>query len=188
VQEGSLAGRSKRGRGRALDAAEFAKIIEENQGAVYGYVRARLLQASDADDLTQEVFLRCYEGWARFDPSAKVRPWLIGIARNLLREYARRTRRLRERAWTDLCLEVESAAPAGAREEDDTMVHLPSCLEALGQSARTAVDLYYGSKMRLAAIGKRMSRSEGAVKLLMFRARQALRHCLDSKTGKHEDD
>ncbi len=38
--------------------------------------------------------------------------------------------------------------------------------------------------MRFAQIGKVLHRSEGAVKLLMFRARQALRHCLDQKLRK----
>jgi RNA polymerase sigma-70 factor (ECF subfamily) len=39
----------------------------------------------------------------------------------------------------------------------------------------------YHSKLRLQEIGKRLCRSEGAIKLLMFRARQALRLCLDKK-------
>jgi RNA polymerase sigma-70 factor (ECF subfamily) len=37
--------------------------------------------------------------------------------------------------------------------------------------------------MKLAEIGRRLRRSEGAVKLLMFRARQALKYCLASKSG-----
>jgi DNA-directed RNA polymerase specialized sigma24 family protein len=36
--------------------------------------------------------------------------------------------------------------------------------------------------MRLAAIGERLRRSEGAIKLLMFRARQALKNCINRKT------
>jgi RNA polymerase sigma-70 factor (ECF subfamily) len=52
-------------------------------------------------------------------------------------------------------------------------------LEELGQSARQALELRYGACLRLAEIGERLHRSEGAVKLLVFRARQALRKCLD---------
>jgi RNA polymerase sigma-70 factor (ECF subfamily) len=50
----------------------------------------------------------------------------------------------------------------------------------LGQSARQALEMYYASRLRLAEIGQQLKRSEGAVKLLMFRARQALRRCLDT--------
>ena len=55
------------------------------------------------------------------------------------------------------------------------------CLEALGQSAREAIDLRYRLQLRMAEIGARLKRSEGAVKLLVHRARAALRHCLDRK-------
>ncbi|HEV7221151.1 MAG TPA: sigma-70 family RNA polymerase sigma factor, partial [Pirellulales bacterium] len=88
------------------DREAFAAIVERHQGAVFGYLRARLLQPSDAEDLTQEVFLRCYSARARFDSANLIGPWLIGIARNLLREYARKRKRRREVAWTELCLEV----------------------------------------------------------------------------------
>ena len=42
------------------DRAAFESLIVQHQSAVYGYLRARLLQHSDAEDLTQEVFLRFY--------------------------------------------------------------------------------------------------------------------------------
>jgi RNA polymerase sigma-70 factor (ECF subfamily) len=59
------------------------------------------------------------------------------------------------------------------------MTQLPVCLQSLGQSARQALELHYASRLRLADIGDHLKRSEGAVKLLLFRARQALRRCLD---------
>ena len=51
-------------------------------------------------------------------------------------------------------------------------------------SARQALNLRYEGSLRLAEIGRRLHRSEGAIKLLMFRARQALRDCLDNKLGR----
>jgi RNA polymerase sigma-70 factor (ECF subfamily) len=59
--------------------------------------------------------------------------------------------------------------------------HLPHCIETLGGSARDALDMYYRSRMRLVQIGERLRRSEGAVKLLMYRARQTLKNCLSRK-------
>lgn len=167
------------------ERAAFEAVILRHQSAVYGYLRARLLQHSDAEDLTQEVFLRFYLARARFDSSQLIRPWLIGIARNLLKEHIRRNRRQREVAWTELCLELEELLrPGGAHDDPDEeiLAHLPGCLDTLGQSARQAIQLHYSENLRLAAIGERLRRSEGAVKLLVFRARQALKRCLDHKT------
>jgi RNA polymerase sigma-70 factor (ECF subfamily) len=111
-----------------------------------------------------------------------MRPWLIGIARNVLREHARATRRRRETAWTELCLDIEDIAGAGRDDGrfDDVMGKLPRCLEALGPSARQAIDLYYHEDLRMQEIATRFKRSEGAVKLLVHRARQAVRRCLES--------
>jgi len=166
------------------DRDAFEALVKLHQDAIYGYLRARLLDKAEAEDLTQEVFLRSYIAMGRFNGSGKVRPWLIGIARNLLREHARKMRRKKEVAWTDLCLEMDSLVEADrsrTEEPEQALMHLPGCLEALGPNARHAIDLHYRSKLRLSEIGERLHRSEGAVKLLVFRARQALRHCIEMK-------
>lgn len=164
------------------DQSAFGEIVERHQRAVYGYLRARIVQSSDADDLTQDVFLRFYLAQARFDSAALIRPWLLGIARNLLRERVRDHKRRREVGWTELCLDIESVLPASAWDSDeDALLQLPGCLDQLGPSSRQALDLRYRSEKRLAEIGETMHRSEGAIKLLMHRARIALRECLESK-------
>ncbi|HTN75617.1 MAG TPA: RNA polymerase sigma factor [Pirellulaceae bacterium] len=162
------------------DKAAFSTIVQQHQGAVYGYFCARLIESTDAEDLCQEVFLRCYLGREKFQRAIAVRPWLLGIARNLIREHVRRKHRRREVAWTELCLEIETLG-AGDDQHDEVLSHLPLCLESLGKSAREALQLRYHARMKLQEIGKKLCRSEGAVKLLMFRARQALKNCLDRK-------
>lgn len=168
---------------RRGDRAAFAAVIERHQRVVYGYLRARLLQSTDADDMTQEVFLRFYLSQARFDSTALVRPWLLGIARNLLREHVKGMKRRKEVAWTELCLELESVMPADAQwsDDEDIMRHLPVCMDGLGPSAREAIDLQYRGELKLADIGRQLHRSEGAVKLLLHRARQALKDCLERR-------
>lgn len=167
------------------DHAAFTAIIERHARLVHGYLRARLTRLADADDLGQEVFLRVYTAKAvpREGVGVAMRPWLIGIARNVLREHARATRRRRETAWTELCLDIEDLAGSGPRDDgtfDDVMGQLPRCLETLGPSARQALDLYYHDDLRMQDIATRFKRSEGAVKLLVHRARQAVKRCLES--------
>lgn len=174
--EGELVAAAQRG-----DRAAFTALIERYQSLVFGYLRARVLQASDAEDLTQEVFLRSYGARARFDSSAMVGPWLIGIARNLLYEHARKTKRRREVAWTEICLELEEQERSQSDQYEELLARLPECLESLGPSARQAIEMKYNGKLRLAEIGARLKRTEGAAKLLMFRARQALKNCLERR-------
>ena len=164
---------------RKGDTAALETVVQRHQLAVYGFLRARLLEPADAEDLCQEVFLRCYSGKVKFERATELRPWLIGIARNVLREHIRSRSRSKEVAWTELCMELDALAQEQPDHQHGALEHLPGCLNTLGPSARQALDLRYGASLRLAEIGERLRRSEGAAKLLIFRARQALRNCLD---------
>lgn len=166
------------------DKPAFAALVDLHQRAVYGFLRARLLEPADAEDLCQEVFLRCYLGREKFERAPAVRPWLFGIARNLLREHVRRVMRRREVAWTEMCLELDALVETPDAHDEDALAHLPVCLDSLGKSARDALDLRYSARLKLAEIGEKLHRSEGAIKLLVHRARQALKNCLDRKLNR----
>lgn len=164
------------------DRDAFEEIVQAHQRAIHGYLRARVIPGSEADDLTQDVFLRFYQSRARFDSANLIRPWLLGIARNLLREHLRQLKRRKEVGWTELCLELEDLLTNRSEDlPDDSLQYLPQCLAELGQSAQAAIQMRYTAQMPLVEIGEKLKRSEGAVKLLMFRARQALKYCLDLK-------
>ncbi len=183
MQDEALVAAAQRG-----DRQAFAQLVQLHQASVFGYLRARLLRAHDAEDLTQEVFLRCYTSWARFDGSAQVRPWLLGIARNLLHEYARKQRRRKETAWTETCLEIDEVVSSQENVYGDLVDHLPGCMDGLGDTARQAIEMRYQSELHVPQIGEKLRRSAGAAKLLMFRARQALKNCLLRKhqAAEHE--
>ena len=165
------------------DRAEVEAVVAAHQTMVYGFLRGRLADASAADDRCQEVFLRFLTSRPLVATgSGETSAWLVGIARNVLREHARRRARRREVSWTELCLDVEHGGNQAAGDTDDRLARIPGCLDGLGKTARTALDLHYGERLRLAEIGRRFDRSEGAVKLLLFRARQAVRRCLNTGT------
>ena len=123
-------------------------------------------------------------GREKLQRASTVGAWLIGIARNTLREHVRQQHRRREVAWTELCLELDALVSGPLGANDDALAHLPGCLASLGQSAREAIDLRYRAQLRMAAIAERLKRSEGAIKLLVHRARAALKHCLDQRLKK----
>src|SRR5262245_44395451 len=90
------------------DKNAFTALVELYQQTVYGYLRARLLEPADAEDLCQEVFLRLYLGREKLARASAVGSWLVGIARNVLREHVKKQHRRREVAWTELCLELDT--------------------------------------------------------------------------------
>ncbi len=159
----------------------FEEIVREHQFVVHGFVRARVLQAPVAEGLTREVFLRSFAARRSLTAEAKLRPWLLGIARSVLKERARRLLPRRDAVWTDLCLELDDLVRMKDSTLDALLACVPGCLESLGPPVRQVVELYYSGHLCPQEIGSRIRRSESAVKLLLLQARQALLLCIGSK-------
>jgi len=168
--------------------AWFNQVFADHFPLVYGYLRARVLDHADAEDLAQEVFMRFYNGLHRYDREAYAdpRPWLRGIARNVLREHIRRIKKRREVGWTELCLELDQLIGSDA-DDDERMALLPLCLSKLGDSAAYAIQHHYMGGMKLKDIARRMGRTLGAVKVLMVRSRQALKRCIDAQIAERRE-
>lgn len=74
----------------------FSVIFDRHYRRIFGFSVATV-GATDGPDLCSEVFVRAFEGRLRYDPARpNARPWLLGIAANLVKNYYRsRGRRLR---------------------------------------------------------------------------------------------
>src|SRR5580704_14294223 len=85
--DGTLIERSCRGRPDA-----FVEVVRRHEAAVHGFL-ARRAGPQVAADLLGEVWLRAFAGRGGYDPAHRdARPWLYGIARNVLRAHWRARR------------------------------------------------------------------------------------------------
>jgi RNA polymerase sigma-70 factor, ECF subfamily len=119
------------------DARAFDEIVRRHKNRIFSYVCRMTHDAPDAEDLTQEVFLRAYQSIQRFRADAAVDTWLYRIATNLVIDRFRRNKRALP-LWEPL------------DEEDDTIGSLPDTsrendpeatvqLDELQQQVRKAV-------------------------------------------------
>ncbi len=74
----------------------FEAIVGAHHGEIYRYLRRVTGRASDADDLSQETFLRAYRAFRSLPGEANTRAWLFAIATNLARNHFRAERRRRD--------------------------------------------------------------------------------------------
>jgi RNA polymerase sigma-70 factor (ECF subfamily) len=79
----------------------FGLIVDAYQARIHGFVRRLVSSPEEAQDLTQETFIRAYQGFARFDGRSSLRTWLFRIAYNLCVDELRR----RDRSAVELPLE-----------------------------------------------------------------------------------
>lgn len=76
------------------DPEDFAGIFDRHFPSVYRFCVRRVFDLSTAEELAGETFLRAFAARRRYDLSHEsARPWLIGVARNVLREHLRRAQR-----------------------------------------------------------------------------------------------
>lgn len=159
--------------GRALD---FADIYQEQLVAVWRYVRSRIHDHHEAQDVTSEVFARAWRSWGRFDPSrGQVAPWLLRIAQRTVVDWNRKHggRPVVE----GLDMELVESAQTGPGELPESILLAKEVLaevsQALGQLSereRDGIALRFGAGLKLADIGRVLGLSTGATKMMIGRA------------------
>lgn len=164
---------------------EFVGLVERYKGMVFSLAYRMTGNSWDAEDLSQEAFLRAYRNLGAFDKTRKFSTWLYTITLNLCRDRARRKRFVvlsLDRRWQEEGgLQVASAEPGPeerveAREDADI---LQKCLAALARSDRELILLRYQLGLAYEAIAETLSVPVNRVKVRLHRARARLRKRFD---------
>ena len=134
-----------------------------------------LRAASDPEDVAQEVLLAVHRDFERLAPraSGEFLPWLFGVAENRVRDLADRVRAAKRNGDPPPERSVRSVSSlAGLKEDADRLLR---AISALSDDHREVLRLRRFEDLSSAEVGRRMERTEGAVRLLYFRAVAALR-------------
>jgi RNA polymerase sigma factor (sigma-70 family) len=163
-----------------LEPEQFALLFQRHADSLSRYVTRRL-GSHHAEDIVAEVFLTAFRQRDRYDPHrADARPWLYGIAANLIRRHHRdETRWLRalERTGID---PVDSAADlAEARLTADAAARaVAAAVAALSSQQREVVLLITWAGLTYDQVAEALGIPEGTVRSRMNRARSRLRAAL----------
>lgn len=104
-------------RAREGDAAAFGEFVRRHTPAVHRWM-ARSVGGHEAEDLTQEVFLKAYRGLGRFRGEAPPRAWLASIADNVVKNRYRSLARFR-RIFSPAAAQAVEVSTGAASPEDD---------------------------------------------------------------------
>lgn len=162
--------------------ARCREWYEAHGASVYGYLRFHLDSADEAEDLTADVFLRAVAAAGRYDPSrGPPRNWLLGIARNALRDHVRRERRRRP-APASAMYDLRSEAPSPEERLlwEEEVGRLLAAVAALGPGDREVIGLRYGSGLDTAETAAVLGVRQAAVRTRLWRALARLRKELEA--------
>jgi RNA polymerase sigma-70 factor (ECF subfamily) len=149
----------------------------------------------EAEDLTQDIFLKIFKSLDTFDRRANFQTWLISVSRNLCIDHYRSVRKERETIdrgvdASDLAPAAPEPGPIAALEQRDRVVLLRQAMAALPETLRTAVLLRDIQELSYQEIADKLRLPEGTVKSRINRGRTELAKQIrklrgDDSTGAH---
>ena len=133
----------------------------------------------EAEDLTQDIFLKLFKSLKTFDRRANFSTWLISVSRNLCIDHYRSMRREHDVVTHDvdvvtLARPSASDSPQAALEQRDRVALLRAALDKLAPSLRTAVMLRDIQELSYQEIADKLGVPEGTVKSRINRGRTEL--------------
>lgn len=182
------------------DVRAFEQLFQRFQRRIYNIVYQMVGQVDDADDLTQEVFIRAYQGLPRLRDEGTFSIWLHRIALNLCRTHLKKARLWRR-------LTAEALAWPGQEDHQDTLEQIPDptgipgeqmekqelqsvirqAVASLPPHYREVVVLHHLEGYDLETVATLLGCAQGTVKSRLARARAMLKERLQEYVVGRED-
>src|SRR5438093_1425038 len=161
------------------DQAAWELIVRQYWRKVFNVAYKFVGKHDQAEDLTQDIFLKIFKSLETFDRRANFQTWLISISRNLCIDHYRSVRKERETIDRDidanqLTPESRDPGPVAALEQHDRVVLLRQALAALPETLRTAVLMRDIQEFSYQEIADALRLPEGTVKSRINRGRTEL--------------
>lgn len=173
-------------RARGGDAGAYGRLVRAHQRRVHATALQMLGDRGEAEDATQETFLRAWRALDRFDGRSKLSTWLYRICVNVCLNAIRRRKRRASSDLDDPRVPEPTADPtqgrtdpAAALETDQTERRLAAALESLSPTLRSAVVLVLLQGMPHKEAADVLGCPEGTVAWRIHEARRRLRLALD---------
>ena len=167
----------------AGDQLAWEQIVRQNWRKVFNVAYKFVGRHDEAEDLTQDIFLKIFKALRTFDRRANFQTWIISISRNLCIDHYRSVRKERQTIARDvnpgdLQPASRERSPHAVAEHQDLRAMLRQALETLPPTLRTAVVLRDLQELSYQEIADQLKLPEGTVKSRINRGRIELAHQL----------
>jgi RNA polymerase sigma-70 factor (ECF subfamily) len=161
------------------DQLAWEQIVRQHWRKVFNVAYKFVGTHEQAEDLTQDIFLKVFRSLETFDRRANFQTWLISVSRNLCIDHYRSVRKERQTidrdiTSDDLAPASPTRSPLAALEQRDIAAQLRVALQELPASLRMAVLLRDIQELSYQEIADRLRLPEGTVKSRINRGRKEL--------------
>ena len=172
------------------DQLAWEAIVQRYRRKVFNVAYKFVGKHDEAEDLTQDIFLKIFKSLDTFDRRANFQTWLISVSRNLCIDHYRSVRK--ERETIDREVDTAELAPAAAGlsqmarlEQRDRVELLREALKSLPRTLRTAVLMRDLQELSYHEIAHALRLPEGTVKSRINRGRSELARQIRKLRGDH---
>ena len=159
----------------------FRTLTERHAKRVFAMLWRLCADRSDAEDLTQETFLRVWRNAEKWTPDARLETWLYRIAYNLFID-SRRREKLQTTVLDDE-LHSDGDTPEQALMRKSDAERVERAMNSLPDRQKEALVLCYYQGLKAKDAAEILSVTQGALESLLFRARQTMKEILSAKGG-----
>ena len=160
---------------------EASALFAEYHDPIYRYILSMVRDDSEAEDLTQDTFLRAYEHQDSLRDWNAVRGWLYRIATHACLDRFRQRKAQGSIENEDKIASVPSSLPSALEiaERVETSACVQNCLDFLSDRYRAVILLHEAHSLTTTEIAETLGESEGAIKIRLHRARLRLRKIME---------
>lgn len=165
------------------DADAFHELLIRYEKRVFALAWRLCFNQAEAEDLTQETFLKVWRNAGSWRPEAKLETWIYRVLYNLFIDSRRRVKGETEELSEDI--RSDDISPEQALIEKRTAQEIAQALNSLPDRQKEALTLCYYQGMKAKDAADILSVSQSALEALLFRARQTLKDKLSRGKGKN---
>ena len=160
------------------DREAFGRIFDAYAGPIHKFIASRVRRPSDAEDLTQLVFVKALEALPRYEArGAPFGGWLFRLARNAIIDQVR-TQKIHLPLLAAVTRQTDEAGPEQRAALKDDFDRVAEALKELTEDQREVIELRFFAGLSVLETAMAMGRQEGTIRGLQFRAIQSLRRTL----------
>jgi len=160
------------------DQRAFTQLYNANFDRIYRYIYAKVRSQAEAEDLTQDVFIKALEAIGNYKwRDLPFAAWLFKIAHNTVIDHVRKLSREKRTEFDEAHL-ATIEDPVEMSERQFEVEQLKMALEKLPQAQREVATLRFIAQLSIAETARVLGKSEGTIKALQFNATMSLRKVL----------
>ncbi len=166
-------------RAKQHDQEAFAQLYEAHFDKIYRYIVLRIGNVTEAEDMTQQVFLNALQSISSFKwKGVSFSAWLFRIAHNQAIDFLRRKTKRATVPLNESLAAASNSDPQQLTERKLDIEQLVAATQKLTKAQREVITLRFASELSVAEVAKVMGKTQGAVKALQHSAIVALRKTL----------